>query len=128
MKHLMKSFNFWKMTASDKKADIHHQTATGLDIQYRYSGDTLQVVLNGRLDTLSAPELMELFDTLGSKEAFARLILDLEKLEYLSSTGLRVFLMMAKCLGSENLLVDNANALVREIFETTGFSDVITVR
>ena len=71
---------------------------------------------------------MELFDTLGGKKAFSRLVLDLEKLEYLSSTGLRVFLMMAKRLGSEHLLVDNANELVREIFETTGFSDVVTVR
>ena len=80
------------------------------------------------MDTLSAPELMELFDTLGRKKAFSRLVLDLEKLEYLSSTGLRVFLMMAKRLGSEHLLVDNANALVREIFETTGFTDVVVVR
>jgi hypothetical protein len=36
--------------------------------------------------------------------------------------------MMAKRLGSEHLLVDNANALVREIFETTGFTDVVVVR
>ena len=128
MKHLMKSFNIWKMTAADKKTDTRHQAATGLDIQYRHCGDTLQVALNGRLDTLSAPELMELFDVLSGKEAFSRLVLDLEKLEYLSSTGLRVFLMMAKRLGSENLLVDHANTLVREIFETTGFSDVVTVR
>ena len=41
---------------------------------------------------------------------------------------MNVFLMMAKRLGSENLLVDNANALVREIFETTGFCEVITLR
>ena len=116
------------MTAIDKKNDTYHQAATGLDIQYSYCGDTLQVALNGRLDTLSAPELMELFDTLGEKESFSRMILDLEKLEYLSSTGLRVFLMMAKRLGSENLFADNANALVREIFETTGFCEIITLR
>jgi hypothetical protein len=36
--------------------------------------------------------------------------------------------MMAKRLGSEHLLVDNANAFVREIFETTGFTDVVVVR
>ena len=99
-----------------------------MDIQYHYCDDTLHAALSGRLDTLSAPELMELFDTLSGKQAFSRLVFDLEKLEYLSSTGLRVFLMMAKRLGSEHLLVDNANELVREIFETTGFSDVVTVR
>ena len=128
MKHLMKSFHIWKMTASEEKNETIHQVANGLDIQYHYCDDTLHAALSGRLDTLSAPELMELFDTLGGKKAFSRLVLDLEKLEYLSSTGLRVFLMMAKRLGSEHLLVDNANALVREIFETTGFTDVVVVR
>ena len=128
MKHLMKSFHIWKMTASEEKNETIHQVANGLDIQYHYCDDTLHAALSGRLDTLSAPELMELFDTLGGKKAFGRLVLDLEKLEYLSSTGLRVFLMMAKRLGSEHLLVDNANALVREIFETTGFTDVVVVR
>jgi len=128
MKGLMKSFHIWKMTAAEKQKEVSLQTANGLDICYQRSGDTLQIILKGRLDTLSAPELMELLDTLGEKEPFQQLVLDLEKLEYLSSTGLRVFLMMAKRLGSEHLLVDNANELVREIFETTGFSDVVTVR
>ena len=128
MKGLMKSFHIWKMTVAEKQKEVSLQTANGLDICYQRSGDTLQIILKGRLDTLSAPELMELLDTLSEKEPFQQLVLDLEKLEYLSSTGLRVFLMMAKRLGSEHLLVDNANELVREIFETTGFSDVVTVR
>jgi anti-sigma B factor antagonist len=63
------------------------------------------------------------FSTISSPPVF-----DLEKLEYLSSTGLRVFLMMAKRLGSENLFVDNANEFVREIFDTTGFSEVVVIR
>lgn len=104
------------------------QTDNGLDIRYQHSGDELQVALKGRLDTLSAPELMELFDRLCANASFAKLVINLENLEYLSSTGLRVFLMMAKRLGSENVFVDNANALIREIFDTTGFSEVVTIR
>ena len=84
--------------------------------------------LEGRLDTLSAPALMELLDKLSQEQPFKQLVFDLEKLEYLSSTGLRVFLMMAKRVGSDHLFVDNANALVREIFDTTGFSSVVIVR
>ena len=80
------------------------------------------------MDTLSAPELMELVDELGRKEPFGELVIDLENLEYLSSIGHRVILMMAKRLGSEHLFIDNDNALVREIFETTGFADVVVVR
>ena len=128
MKQLMKSFYIWKMTAAEEKTETRLQTVNGLDIRYQRSGDTLQVVLNGRLDTLSAPELMEVLDQLSEEAAFSQLVLDLAQLEYLSSTGLRVFLMMAKRLGSDHLFVDHANALIREIFETTGFNDVVVVR
>ena len=128
MKGLMKSFHIWKMTAAEEKKEVDLQTANGLDIRYQHSGDALQVALKGRLDTLSAPELMKLFDELCAGTSFAKLVFDLEKLEYLSSTGLRVFLMMAKRLGSGNVFVDNANELVRDIFDTTGFSEVVAIR
>ena len=116
------------MTATEEKTETVHQTANGLEIRYRHDKETLQVSLQGRLDTLSAPELMELLDTLSGEAPFSELVMDLANLEYLSSTGLRVFLMMAKRLGSEHLFVDHANALIREIFETTGFIDVVCVR
>ena len=128
MKGLMKSFHIWKMTVAEEKKEVSLQTANGMDIRYHRNGDTMQVVLEGRLDTLSAPELMEIMDRLSQEESFHQLVFDLENLEYLSSTGLRVFLMMAKRLGSDHLFVDNANALIREIFDTTGFSSVVTVR
>lgn len=70
---------------------------------------------------------MKILDTLSEKEPFQKIVFDLEKLEYLSSTGLRVFLMLAKRVGSGNLFVDNATELVREIFNTTGFSSVIQI-
>ena len=116
------------MTVAEEKKEISLQTANGMDIRYQLSGDTLQVVLKGRLDTLSAPELMEIMDRLSREESFGQLVFDLKELEYLSSTGLRVFLMMAKRVGGDHLFVDNANELVREIFDTTGFSDVVVVR
>ena len=128
MKQLMKSFHIWKMTAAKEENEIVYQTSNGLDIQYRHAEDTLVVTLKGRLDTLSAPELMALLNRLGEEVPFYTLVIDLEELEYLSSTGLRVFLMMAKRLGSDHLFVDNANTLVREIFETTGFAAFIVIR
>jgi anti-anti-sigma factor len=128
MKHLMNTFYIWKMTAVENENAGTRQVAAGLDIRYQCQADTLMVSLDGRLDTLSAPELMKLLDTLSNQESFGKLVIDLEKLEYLSSTGLRIFLMMAKRLGGENVYVDNANALVRDIFETTGFAEVVVVR
>ena len=128
MKQLMKTFHIWKMTAIDEKVEMSHQIAEGMDIRYQCSKETAQIALSGRLDTLSAPKLMEFLDTLSQKNQFNQMVFDLEKLEYLSSTGLRVFLMMAKRLGSENLFVDNANEFVHEIFDTTGFSEVVIIR
>jgi anti-sigma B factor antagonist len=80
------------------------------------------------LDTLSAPELLKMLDERSETDGFRELVFDLAQLEYLSSTGLRIFLMMAKRIGGDHLFVDNANEFVREIFETTGFTDVVTVR
>ena len=128
MKNLMNRFFVWKMTAVEEKTAVTHQTADGLKISHRIEADTLQVTLDGRLDTLSAPELMEMFDKLCAESSFTKAVFDLEKLEYLSSTGLRVFLMMVKRLGGENVFADNANALVRGIFESTGFADAVVVR
>lgn len=70
----------------------------------------------------------ELLDERSEKDSYCDLVFNFEHLEYLSSTGLRILLMMAKRLGNGHLFVDNANAVVQEIFETTGFMDVVTVR
>ena len=86
-----------------------------------YIDDTQLNILNG-FDA-EGQERMK-----GLMKSFQQLVFDLEKLEYLSSTGLRIFLMMAKHLGGDNLFVDNANELVKEIFDTTGFSSVVVVR
>lgn len=128
MKGLMHTFHIWKMTAIEDTEETCLQMAKDLGIRYRLKGNTLHVALKGRLDTLSAPELMKLMDELSQKETFTDLVFDLKELEYLSSTGLRVMLMMAKRLGNDHLFADNANELVQEIFETTGFISVITLR
>ena len=128
MKQLMQSFYIWKMTATTEIVEENVQAANGLELQYQQTGDTLQVTLVGRLDTLSAPELLKMLDERSETDGFRELVFDLAQLEYLSSTGLRIFLMMAKRIGGDHLFVDNANEFVREIFETTGFTDVVTVR
>ncbi len=82
--------------------------------------------LDGRLDTTTAPELeLELRQSLDGVE---NLILDLEKLEYISSAGLRVLLLAVKLLHNKGTMkVVHANDLVMEVFEVTGFSDILTI-
>ena len=82
--------------------------------------------LEGRLDTMSAPELEQAI-----KEALpglTALTLDLEKLDYVSSAGLRVFLSAQKAMnGQGKMTVCHVNETVMEIFDVTGFTDILTI-
>ena len=86
----------------------------------------LNVALEGRLDTVTAPELeKELKENLNG---VTKLVLDLEKLEYISSAGLRVLLAAQKIMNRQgSMSVTHVGEMVMEIFEVTGFSDILTI-
>ena len=64
----------------------------------------------------------------GSLDNVTELILDFKQLDYISSAGLRLLLMLQKKMNAQgSMKILNANAIVKEIFEVTGFSDVLTV-
>ena len=90
------------------------------------NGANLKIALEGRLDTMTAPELeAELNQSLGNAES---LTLDFSKLDYISSAGLRVLLSAHKAMSPKGgLKVTNVNEIVREVFEVTGFSDILTI-
>ena len=97
-----------------------------LDIKKTLEAGSLNVVLDGRLDTTTAPELEQQIkeDIEGVKE----LTFDMEKLEYISSAGLRVLLSCQKIMSKQgNMVVKNVSEEVMEIFEVTGFSDILTI-
>ncbi len=97
-----------------------------LTIQSAKNEGALQVELTGRLDTTTAPELERaLKDEL---EGVTELTLDLAGLEYLSSAGLRVLLGAQKVMNRQGTMkVCHVNSVVRDIFEITGFSDILTI-
>ncbi len=82
--------------------------------------------LEGRLDTVTAPELeKELRASIGGIEA---LEFDFEKLEYISSAGLRVLLAAQKIMNRQgSMKVTHVNEMIAEIFDVTGFADILTV-
>ena len=83
--------------------------------------------MEGRLDTTTAPELDEVLK--GSLDGVTELTMDLEKLEYLSSAGLRVLLSAQKTMNKQgSMVVKNANETIMEIFEITGFSDILNIQ
>lgn len=88
--------------------------------------ETETLALIGRLDTMTAPELeAEVSALLPTAES---LVFDMEKLEYISSAGLRVILKTQKALNQKaGLKLINVSNDVREVFEITGFSDFLTI-
>ena len=86
----------------------------------------LTVALKGRLDTTTAPMLEKsLTENLND---VTELIIDLANLEYISSAGLRVLLAAQKQMnGKGNMVVRNVNEEIREVFEMTGFTDILTI-
>ena len=97
-----------------------------MTIQQTKNGNALTVALEGRLDTMTAPELEAALKT--ALEGVGELTFDLEKLDYISSAGLRVLLAAQKTMNRQgSMKVRNANEIITEIFEVTGFSDILTI-
>ena len=97
-----------------------------MTIEKTLNGTELTIALNGRLDTTTAPQLeAELKRSVSGVE---KLVLDFAALEYLSSAGLRVLLAAQKVMNKQGeMVVKNINETIAEIFEVTGFSDVLTI-
>ena len=97
-----------------------------LNITKTFDEQALTVALEGRLDTVTAPDLeTALRDDL---EDANTLTLDLEKLEYISSAGLRVLLMAQKQMSKKGgMKLVHVNETVLEIFEVTGFTDILDI-
>ena len=88
--------------------------------------NTLLIAPAGRLDTLTAPELEQAIKS--NLDGVTSLTLDLADLEYLSSAGLRVLLATQNIMNKQGkMVVRHVNATIMEIFEVTGFSDILTI-
>ena len=97
-----------------------------LTIKKDLTENQLLVTLSGRLDTTTAPDLeKELTESIPGVE---ELIFDIEELEYVSSAGLRVFLSSQKKMNKQgSMKITKASQDVKEIFDVTGFSDILTI-
>ena len=97
-----------------------------LQIEKKKDNEKLTMTLEGRLDTNTAPELEEALSNVD--DDVTELVFDLEKLDYISSAGLRVLLSAQKMMNEKGVMkVINASDDVLEIFEVTGFSDILTI-
>ncbi len=97
-----------------------------MNIVKTQNNQSLTIALEGRLDTTTAPQLeAELKSCLSGVEA---LVMDMEKLDYISSAGLRVLLAAQKQMAKQGeMKVIHVSESIMEIFEVTGFSDILTI-
>ncbi len=97
-----------------------------LNIEKKTNGTELTVVLKGRLDTTTAPELEK--ELKASLDGMTALIIDMTALDYISSAGLRVLLSAQKTMNKQGeMKVVHVSETIMEIFEVTGFSDILTI-
>ncbi len=97
-----------------------------MTIKKTKEGSSLIVTVEGRLDTTTSPELSKELDN--SLDNINKLIFDFSKLEYISSSGLRVLLSAQKAMRSRgSMTVKNVPEMIMEIFEITGFTDILTI-
>ncbi len=90
------------------------------------NGSAVLVALEGRLDTMTAPELEEELNR--SMPEADTLTLDFSKLDYISSAGLRVLLSAHKTMSAKGgMKIIHVNEIVGEVFEITGFIDILTI-
>ena len=126
----LKKLEAWVVTGSgpekavdntEVKSVKSNETGSTLTI----SGSLLKAELCGRIDSMSAPDLLQMFESISGDAEFDEVKVDAKNLDYISSAGLRVLLMMIKASKEQKMSVDNASDTVREIFETTGFANMM---
>lgn len=97
-----------------------------MDMEYIFSSGVLTINCGGRVDTSNAPEVEKEFFVLIDEYKPEKIVIDAEKLEYISSAGLRVILKVKKAVGDTVIL--NASLEVYDIFDMTGFTSIIEVK
>ncbi len=122
VREVFKDLYFWEMTV--KTGAQERQTdEKSFSVSTAKQGTTLQVFISGRLDTLTAPELLNKFRE--AEEPIETIELHVEDMTYISSAGLRILLIMYKSLEDKNgFKMIGVRDSVREIIETTGFESV----
>ena len=98
-----------------------------MNIQKHVAGQPLTLALKGRLDTTTAPQLEQ--EVRASLDNVTKLVMDLAELDYLSSAGLRVLLSAQKQMNRKKgrMVVCHVCEPVMEVFDMTGFSDILTI-
>ena len=119
----MKRCAFWRITPNGTAVALPPTETEGFHVEATIQDGTLSLALAGRLDTITAPSLLSFFEKTKSQQSVDAVEVDCGRLDYISSAGLRVLLIMHKaCEGGVSLRGENE--VVSEIMSQTGFDSV----
>jgi anti-anti-sigma factor len=126
-KEAMAHCHYWKITLDAGRArQTEEQDALPFGLKYTLEDHRFQVSLRGRMDTITAPELLKVWEAEKANQKITAIAIDCSDLQYVSSACLRVLLMMYKSLeNKENFRMTGVTESVREILETTGFDQFL---
>ena len=124
---LLKNARVWKLTLdpnyTQKTSVSGAEKIENLTVDYKTIGDVLEMTVSGRIDTISAPAILKVFDECG--DGISSVKVNAKELEYISSAGLRTMMIMVKKLGEGSVTVEGASDDVKEICAVTGFDGII---
>ena len=99
-----------------------------MDVTYRIDKDILYIAVEGRVDASNAADVEKKIFEIKNANADKYVVLDAEKLEYVSSAGLRVILKAQKLMNTQgSMKLTGVNETIMEIFDITGFADILTI-
>lgn len=121
-----KNVNFWVMTARPGENENLSSEENNFKVDVMLNDDVLNISLSGRLDTITSPNLLSIYKQIQSGSKIGSISINMKDLDYISSAGLRVLLIMRQDIEDEkDFTVINLKDNVKEIFETTGFDGII---
>jgi anti-anti-sigma factor len=126
VRKVFRDMMFWELTVTEQSAVKPAQVDANLPFKVECSvkDGTFEVSVQGRMDTITAPELLKRFQEAGS--GIRAIHIDVSRMSYVSSAGLRVLLMMFKSLqDKDGFEMTGVSETVREILETTGFDQFL---
>ena len=122
----MSNYAYWKIVPTERQQlDTSEAKGERMKLVAELDGGTLKLKIQGRLDTLTAPELLSFFEKTNKAHEIDAVRIDCTDLVYVSSAGLRTILLMLKATGSVTLEAPNAS--VREVLEQTGFDTFLDI-
>ena len=122
LRKALSNVNVWKLTVNpDFVSENPGSPEKNFSLQTKHDGETLSFILTGRMDSLSAPLLLDAWEKESVAQTVQKVIIDCNNLQYVSSAGLRVLMMIKKALPEAPLVLMNVNRPVKEILVTTGF-------